>query len=132
LDRFYNCSCPVSTHAPTKGATTTEGHNNPGHKVSTHAPTKGATFADLIVSKGSMFQPTRPRRARRIADLHNGTNGVSTHAPTKGATLDYNISTFCTFCFNPRAHEGRDTGKLSFEDICEVSTHAPTKGATRR
>ena len=71
--------------------------------VSTHAPTKGATITGfpLIVSCIT-FQPTRPRRARPLC------RGWRDH---------------CT-CFNPRAHEGRDS-ELGI--INRSSTFQPTR-----
>ena len=54
----------VSTHAPTKGATTVNVNTGSGKIVSTHAPTKGATFATRSSTWRMLFQPTRPRRAR--------------------------------------------------------------------
>ena len=97
------------------------------------------------------FQPTRPRRARQTDAVENLVKSVSTHAPTKGATASkrlrddtqtfqptrprrarrdvFNFNLFLV-CFNPRAHEGRDSTYHSLIASCPVSTHAPTKGAT--
>ncbi len=120
-----------------------------------------------------MFQSTRPRGARLLAgvkqlslvvSIHAPTRGatpvagvagvpttVSIHAPTRGATKP-TTATQPLFCFNPRAHAGRDNRKpkyflacisfnprahagrdvilLTFAVIPAVSIHAPTRGAT--
>ncbi len=122
--------------------------------VSIHAPTQGATFLILFItfccksfnprahagrdtaapstfSMRSVFQSTRPRRARRVAvrmicsmNLFQSTrprrarqykaqimyyhDNVSIHAPTQGATLV----------------------KLRSAIAVNVSIHAPTQGAT--
>ena len=77
---------PVSTHAPTKGATQTVPDTKDGDMVSTHAPTKGATI---------------------LMGGHPEILAVSTHAPTKGATFSTRQRK-PRLSFNPRAHEGRD------------------------
>ena len=99
-------------------------------RVSTHAPTRGATLVVLVLIQPTLFQPTRPRGARRgrmpikisvarfqptrprgarlTVAMQAEDLSVSTHAPTRGAT----------------AHlDGLVTHLL-------VSTHAPTRGAT--
>ncbi len=78
----------VSTHAPTRGATDPDDPSNDKPQVSTHAPTRGATACPPCrETMMSVFQPTRPRGARRLA-----------HASSDAPIL----------CFNPRAHAGRD------------------------
>ncbi len=99
----------VSIHAPTKGATIPDVRAAHGSFVSIHAPTKGATPMWPHSCAYSMFQFTRPRRARRATRLA-GTGWE---------------------CFNSRAHEGRDRRMLLGEWCNNVSIHAPTKGATR-
>ena len=49
----------VSTHAPTKGATSPTSSISQSLMVSTHAPTKGATLAALEI--GSMVRRFNPR-----------------------------------------------------------------------
>ena len=78
----------------------------------------------------TLFQSTRPRRARpyRVAhhidppvsihapakgatvgaDTREAAEHVSIHAPAKGATCGGQYSRTPTICFNPRAREGRD------------------------
>ena len=99
-----------------------------------------------------VFQSTHPRGVRQLAhSLCCSVGLVSIHAPTRGATkmvcrVDYRG------CFNPRTHEGCDSGD-AMPDIkaigfnprthegCDrdnrignhlavVSIHAPTRGAT--
>ena len=130
-------------------------HHRPGREVSTHAPTRGATWASpsarwptrsfnprahagrdrrpvCTTSQLAMFQPTRPRGARRAASFRPPTS---------------------TNRFNPRAHAGRDLSQAEalleapqfqptrprgarpswrrrFLAFDRVSTHAPTRGAT--
>ena len=98
----------VSIHAPTKGATGYDKINAGDRLVSIHAPTKGATAAYRVQFTDTMFQFTRPRRARQPF--------------TKRITL--------TCSFNSRAHEGRDLIITCLFDTNCVSIHAPTKGAT--
>ena len=55
--------------------------------VSTHAPTRGATDFSSHYGHMDMFQPTRPRGARQLRGAAVALAGlVSTHAPTRGAT----------------------------------------------
>ena len=56
---------------------------------------------------------------------------VSIHAPTWGATIYYCHCTAVAYCFNPRAHVGRDVGQVNKINKLFVSIHAPTWGATR-
>ena len=126
-----------------------------GLRVSIHAPTRGATWRssyagtpatcfnprahegrDLGKAQGGgtadRFQSTRPRGARRGRDgacQHGGR--VSIHAPTRGATRGRGAGTRTRGCFNPRAHEGRDSPPSPVSSArCPVSIHAPTRGAT--
>ena len=76
-----------------------------------------------------MFQSTRPRGARLCSVVFFWRIYVSIHAPTGGATpalATHNPP----FCFNPRAHGGRDLAWYSCWLSSPVSIHAPTGGAT--
>ena len=77
----------VSIHAPTRGATPAASWLRCRRPVSIHAPTRGAT--------GN----------RRNSQLHTL---VSIHAPTRGATVCPSCGQTNYYCFNPRAHAGRD------------------------
>ena len=55
----------VSTHAPTRGATVRAHDACHVIQVSTHAPTRGATSVLPLWLSTHLFQPTRPRGARR-------------------------------------------------------------------
>ena len=77
----------ISIHAPVKGATKFEGHEQVFLLISIHAPVKGATFTwtglpdsiDISIHapvKGA----TDDRPFRAVHDL------ISIHAPVKGAT----------------------------------------------
>ena len=100
-----------------------------------------------------VFQSTHPRGVRQLAhSLCCSVGLVSIHAPTRGATkmvcrVDYRG------CFNPRTHEGCDSGDampdikaigfnprthegcdtIGIKHVCAygVSIHAPTRGATK-
>ena len=100
----------VSIHAPTGGATTSNGIGYSQIRVSIHAPTGGATHVRHQGVGVLPFQSTRPRGARR------GHPGRSAGAE-RG--------------FNPRAHGGRDADCRSDVATDLVSIHAPTGGATR-
>ena len=88
LSRCQHSGC-ISTHAPTRGATGREGGARPGKPISTPAPTRGA------ICQGC--------RVRHLLAL------ISTHAPTRGATYVNAV--------------------LRHEIL--ISTPAPTRGATK-
>ena len=54
----------ISIHAPAKGATDTADQSYPFSVISIHAPAKGATFGFQTTDKGTGFQSTLPRRER--------------------------------------------------------------------
>ena len=59
------------------------------HKISTHAPTKGATSGFQGVCWFKRFQPTLPQRERlNLRFKVRNLLFISTHAPTKGATSE--------------------------------------------
>ena len=145
----------VSIHAPTRGATWRSSYagtpatcfNPRAHEGRDLGKAQGGGTADR-------FQSTRPRGARRGRDgacqhggrvsIHAPTRGatrqlrdsirdgrVSIHAPTRGATRGRGAGTRTRGCFNPRAHEGRDSPPSPVSSArCPVSIHAPTRGAT--
>ena len=78
--------------------------------VSIHAPTRGAT-------------PTILRFKCHLV--------VSIHAPTRGATFLLRKLFHNPAGFNPRSHEGSDSGdSITQSWVLVVSIHAPTRGAT--
>ena len=111
-----------ATTTDTAGAGVRQGFNPRAHEgrdirnvaamqwlsVSTHAPTRGATVLSYGPSMDKRFQPTRPRGARQ-------------------ETMSVRV---IVVSFNPRAHEGRDSDRLTCASYWCVSTHAPTRGAT--
>ena len=109
----------VSIHAPTKGATQSLGELQPGTYVSIHAPTKGATQADTCSSLSFLFQSTLPRRERLISPrglrTHRGFNPRS-HEGSDTGSQGFLSS---TSCFNPRSHEGSDVDS-SFYSLIRV------------
>ena len=124
-------SYTVSIHAPTRGATLFHLVPFLFQMVSIHAPTRGATNLIPRVNFSGGFNP-RAHAGRdyckgccniaSVVSIHAPTRGatyrcgryvdnkgVSIHAPTRGATC-FNCRYFFTrWCFNPRAHAGRDT-----------------------
>ena len=100
----------VSIHAPAKGATSAIDAANTAQAVSIHAPAKGATTYRMTRQIATLFQSTRPRRARRWS---------------------YKQDAFGICRFNPRAREGRDMlrARRGLSLPC-VSILAPAKGAT--
>ena len=141
----------VSIHAPTWGATSTNNMIKKLHwfqstrprgarrrmrtreatySVSIHAPTWGATRVVVMDAITIMFQSTRPRGARHAQDSQSFCGySVSIHAPTWGATRTGRDKE-PEWCFNPRAHVGRDGVVLHGPQQDGVSIHAPTWGAT--
>src|SRR5258705_172195 len=55
-----------------------------------------------------MFQSTSPPRTRHWETCLPSRPLVSNYPPTKAATQADITSALARFCFNPRAHEGRD------------------------
>ena len=121
----------VSIHAPTRGATSKPKHvqsmrkcfNPRAHtgrdvvtkrrrhpiRVSIHAPTRGATYDDytnILAGLVSIHAPTRG--ATPYGKPSGRQERVSIHAPTRGATCSAERPMRNIFCFNPRAHTGRD------------------------
>ena len=124
----------------------------PCRVVSIHAPTGGATCRGGWKSRPRRFQFTRPRGARPKARVSVTCDSVSIHAPTGGATehwppvgvvdgVSIHAPTggatrragrrYRSWCFNSRAHGGRDAPlTLRRRGKIYVSIHAPTGGAT--
>ena len=103
----------VSTHAPARGATSSE-HYMLLQLAAKFQPTRprGARPAEALqqLIKAGLFQPTRPRGARPESREDQITlAAVSTHAPARGAT-------------SPR--------RCLPSTATVVSTHAPARGAT--
>ncbi len=128
----------VSIHAPARGATgligmaglalqvfqstrprgarpPTQGGQSNGLEVSIHAPARGATSSTVYRVAAFGFQSTRPRGARRSRKLRAKGWFVSIHAPARGATPSSSEDCRRSYCFNPRAREGRDPGQRSIE-----------------
>ena len=98
----------------------------------------------------NQFQSTCPRGARRNLCMCILPGRISIHVPTRGTTRRYaHPRRFANF--NPRAHEGHDTVRLSrpmrliFQSTCPrgarlqakkfvhfltISIHVPTRGTT--
>ena len=105
--------CPVSIHAPARGATL--------------APKGGATKFDgfnpraregrdsLTITPILLFRSFNPRarEGRDIPDDYPYTliSEVSIHAPARGATSVWGCASVLSWSFNPRAREGRDQGE---------------------
>ena len=104
--------CPISIHAPTRGATfaiisKVTGNNNfnprtregcdlienllkeESFKISIHAPTRGATVQFPRREVRIIFQSTHPRGVRPLnIDVNALEYGISIHAPMRGATIE--------------------------------------------
>ena len=99
-----------------------------------------------------LFQPTRPRGARRGTSYQPGslksvsthapargaTNvwvkigivfGVSTHAPARGATICYIYLVKGKASFNPRAREGRDSSSMHSHRIEPITLYRKSLSA---
>ena len=109
LGRTCIRKCPISIHAPTRGATRLELAAMQLEFISIHAPTRGATSSVTSNSSPITFQSTLPRGER----------------PSSGIWLS------SPFHFNPRSHEGSDLPECAGgTDQVSISIHAPTRGAT--
>ncbi len=108
----------ISIHAPTRGATGITPDKGLAMPISIHAPTRGATPVEAAFTPAEIFQSTLPRGERQSGSknyLQN--NRISIHAPTRGAT--YPLPVHRTYRqisihapdFNPRSHEGSDSGQ---------------------
>ena len=122
----------ISIHAPTRGATRTEGTLYKNKDISIHAPTRGATWTVLMATHTLLFQSTLPREERRIYSK-----------PIRLCFLYFNprshersdflclFNRIGVFDFNPRSHERSDTEWVPRQRNPMISIHAPTRGATR-
>ena len=107
---FFAPKCIISTHAPTRGATTTPPLGLGIAEISTHAPTRGATILLSTIIRE---------------------RDISTHAPTRGATL----KALRVRCFPNNFYSRPYARGDEFLPPCQflafaISTHAPTRGAT--
>ena len=101
--------CPISIHAPPRGATGRHENLISRHSISIHAPPRGATAVPCEGSGMSRFQFTPLREGRRPEPCHQANEPISIHAPPRGATS---------------AGGGGGHGE-------QISIHAPPRGATR-
>ena len=108
-DSVWSRNCPLSTHAPARGATFLKLFFPSSHSLSTHAPARGATLNSSYQINGIFFQPTPPHGER----LYQNANTMS--AP---------------MTFNPRPRTGSDYGQTCSRESTGLSTHAPARGAT--
>ena len=124
----------VSIHAPMRGATKTAATAQSTAFVSIHAPMRGATGNTGRRSPTSAFQSTRPCGARHRQNYYNHLGiKVSIHAPMRGATIVCVLMPSAPFCFNPRAHAGRDSSaafSLSCLSSFNPRAHAGRDGFT--
>ena len=78
-----------------------------------------------------MFQSTRPRGARLMVFGTRFLNSSFQSTRPRGARLAMFHASEKFPCFNPRAHEGRDSASVDISNkLSDVSIHAPTRGAT--
>ncbi len=98
--------------------------------ISIHAPTRDATMLRNYFLCPSLFQPTRPRRARpELVKLATVDLVVSIHAPTRGATPRSSVPIDRPTRFNPRAHAGRDNFEGTLSGSVKVFQSTRPRGA---
>jgi len=108
--QVFDEDCPVSfnprAHAGRDTAATDKVHKV---YVSIHAPTRGATQLQPQPDSPVVFQSTRPRGARH--GKRHGRVYISRFQSTRPRGARLRLCQFRPspdFCFNPRAHAGRD------------------------
>ena len=144
-----NIGCPISIHAPTRGATVANCQVRLPFLISIHAPTRGATSSQLSMSGTRVDFNPRTHEGCDIEEevtvddafgisIHAPTRGatmalrrissaalvISIHAPTRGATLSVAMIEPIRPNFNPRTHEGCD--KQNADSITSVVTFQST------
>ena len=100
-------------------------------KVSIHAPTWGATKPPLTYPYFAVFQFTRPRGARPWNKTSPDHTPWFQFTRPRGARRRRHGHQRRRYCFNSRAHVGRDLANGVPDSDESVSIHAPTWGATR-
>ena len=109
LDKFTTLRIPISSHAPTRGATASRERYNITFFISSHAPTRGATHQRGGWHSRVCISSHAPARgATRRTDFAAGQHSISSHAPARGATEEIDL----------------EKGYLA------ISSHAPARGAT--
>ena len=125
----------VSTHAPTRGATTSANRGTSWTErfnPRAHAPTRGATGQRAGRPHQHAVSTHAPTRGATTDHCHSPhDHAVSTHAPTRGATSNSTSGAMAKAAFQPTRPRGarRGGGDVGL-DLDLVSTHAPTRGAT--
>ena len=151
LDRL---DAQVSTHAPARGATKTGCACSACSLCFNPRAREGRDIASCMCSTfTSLFQPTRPRGARRHdrrglrhdvrVSTHAPARGatgsqrrqrghgqVSTHAPARGATLRARLYVYEQDVSTHAPARGATRHRRSAAQPGRVSTHAPARGAT--
>ena len=125
---------PISTHAPTRGATCLVSSLFLASRISTHAPTRGATFTAefrRLTMCRFLLTPLREGRLLQLCGIYGIIQIISTHAPTRGATHEKR-ATKTSSTISTHAPTRGATGFVLFfaKDQKIISTHAPTRGAT--
>ena len=78
--------CPISIHAPTRGATRSLYRSIKCKQISIHAPTRGATRHTADRANSLYFNPRSHKGSDVAAAEGMAETGISIHAPTRGAT----------------------------------------------
>ena len=130
-------------------------HQHAPKPISTHAPTRGATFlvynvyedpvyfnprshkrSDIsaLLSQNTilLFQSTLPQEERQVdrgGDQEAGE--ISIHAPTRGATYRRHNNCNCTVISIHAPTRGATHPAVLPMSVIFISIHAPTRGATR-
>ena len=91
---------------------------------------EGRDSLSCLAAFERLFQPTRPRGARRPHELARVLLHVSTHAPTRGATQPTVLPSLSRAFQPTRPRGARLLVRACLAILISVSTHAPTRGAT--
>ena len=86
----------ISIHVPTRGTTIWTKDGGFWEVISIHVPTRGTT-----VECPGVF----------------GSGVISIHVPTRGTTVDKYCDKFYQHDFNPRSHEGNDSGAIKINYV---------------
>ena len=122
----------VSIHAPTGGATG-DGLEPSTLRLCFNPRAHGGRdlTKPVVVYRGTEFQSTRPRGARRLSPPRTSRRFCFNPRAHGGRDVITNSVNLNELCFNPRAHGGRDPLLVRLVSAVQrVSIHAPTGGAT--
>ena len=124
-------ACPISIHAPARGATCILRHERKRNKFQSTHPRGVRRTDDPLPTVTTGFQSTHPRGVRHAHDAQSvEVLHISIHAPARGATQGDARAVPCPDDFNPRTREGCDLTLICSAASLRISIHAPARGAT--